>query len=121
MVQNLGSAMADVVVDAMIAEAARYDRASFAGDLQSISWMAMALGGICGSLLGGYVLSNLQIDTIFLLFAVLPTIQLISCQLWLTNLLIAKLFKSIIFQEFQLQTGLLQMEIVLSSKSLIKY
>ncbi|XP_054796158.1 probable folate-biopterin transporter 4 isoform X3 [Prosopis cineraria] len=79
-VQNLGSAMADVVVDAMIAEAARYDRALFAGDLQSISWMAMALGGICGSLLGGYVLSNLQIDTIFLLFAVLPTIQLISCQ-----------------------------------------
>ncbi|KAF7831379.1 putative folate-biopterin transporter 4 [Senna tora] len=79
-VQNLGSAMADVVVDAMIAEAARHDRASFAGDLQSVSWMAMALGGICGSLLGGYALSGLQIDTIFLLFSVLPTIQLISCQ-----------------------------------------
>ncbi|XP_028797283.1 probable folate-biopterin transporter 4 [Neltuma alba] len=79
-VQNLGSAMADVVVDAMIAEATRYDQASFAGDLQLMSWMAMALGGICGSLLGGYVLSNLHIDIIFLLFAVLPTFQLISCQ-----------------------------------------
>lgn len=40
----------------------------------------MALGGICGSLLGGYALSNFLIDTIFLLFSVLPTIQLISCQ-----------------------------------------
>lgn len=39
----------------------------------------MALGGICGSLLGGYALTNLQIDRIFLLFSVLPTIQLLSC------------------------------------------
>ncbi|KAK6132934.1 hypothetical protein DH2020_033318 [Rehmannia glutinosa] len=75
--QNLGSAMADVVIDAMIAEAVRFEsiqemnltttlknRASFAGDLQSISWMAMALGGICGSLFvdskvsSGYLTSN---------------------------------------------------------------
>ncbi|KAK2984845.1 hypothetical protein RJ640_004670 [Escallonia rubra] len=78
-VQNLGSAMADVVIDAMIAEAVRVERASFAGDLQSISWMAMALGGICGSLSGGYALSNWQIEKIFLLFSLLPTIQLLSC------------------------------------------
>ncbi|KAF7112241.1 hypothetical protein RHSIM_RhsimUnG0251600 [Rhododendron simsii] len=78
-VQNLGSAMADVVVDAMIAEAVRVERASFAGDLQSLSWMVMALGGICGSSLGGYALSNLQIETIFLLFSILPAIQLFSC------------------------------------------
>lgn len=41
----------------------------------------MAFGGICGSLLGGYALDNLQIDTIFLLFTVLPAIQLLSCGL----------------------------------------
>ncbi|XP_057795348.1 probable folate-biopterin transporter 4 [Salvia miltiorrhiza] len=80
-VQNLGSAMADVVIDAMIAEAVRFERASFAGDLQSISWMAMAFGGICGSLFGGYTLNNLQIDKIFLLFSILPAIQLLSCSL----------------------------------------
>lgn len=80
-VQNLGSAMADVVIDAMIAEAVRLEQASFAGDLQSVSWMAMALGGISGNLLGGYALENLQIDKIFLLFSVLPTIQLFSCGL----------------------------------------
>ena len=56
-------------------------RASFAGDLQSISWMTMAFGGICGSLLGGYALTNLQIDKIFLLFSLLPTLQLLSCGL----------------------------------------
>ncbi|XP_019183352.1 PREDICTED: probable folate-biopterin transporter 4 [Ipomoea nil] len=78
-VQNLGSAMADVVIDAMIAEAVRLERALFAGDLQSISWMAMALGGICGSLLGGYALSNLRMDEIFLIFSVLPALQLASC------------------------------------------
>ncbi|XP_021774405.1 probable folate-biopterin transporter 4 isoform X1 [Chenopodium quinoa] len=80
-VQNIGSAMADVVADAMIAEAVRFERAAFAGDLQSISWMSMALGGIFGSLLGGYVLSNLHIDAIFLLFAILPALQLVSCGL----------------------------------------
>lgn len=56
-------------------------RALFAGDLQSISWLAMAFGGICGSLLGGYALTNLEIDIIFLLFSVLPAIQLFSCGL----------------------------------------
>ncbi|CAH1449343.1 unnamed protein product [Lactuca virosa] len=40
--------------------------------------MAMAVGGICGSLLGGYALTNFQMETIFLLFAVLPTLQLFS-------------------------------------------
>ncbi|XP_071737655.1 probable folate-biopterin transporter 4 [Rutidosis leptorrhynchoides] len=81
LIQNLGSAMADVVIDAMIAEAARQEKAKFAGDLQSVSWMAMALGGICGSLLGGYALSNINMENIFLLFAVLPMVQLLSCAL----------------------------------------
>ncbi|GAB4849645.1 hypothetical protein Ancab_004440 [Ancistrocladus abbreviatus] len=78
-IQNIGSAMADVVIDAMIAEAVRFERAKFAGDLQSVSWMAMAFGGVWGSLLGGYALSSLQIEKIFVLFAALPTLQLVSC------------------------------------------
>ncbi|KAJ0734184.1 putative MFS transporter superfamily, biopterin transporter family [Helianthus annuus] len=79
LLQNTGSAMADVVIDAMIAEAARHEKATFSGDLQSLSWMTMALGGICGSLFGGYALNNIQMNNIFLLFSVLPTIQLFSC------------------------------------------
>lgn len=54
-------------------------RACFGGDLQSLSWSSMAVGGICGSLFGGFALSSLQIDAIFLLFSVLPCIQLLSC------------------------------------------
>lgn len=42
--------------------------AKFVGVLQSVSWMAMALGGICESLLGGYVLINFQMENIFLFF-----------------------------------------------------
>ncbi|XP_068669318.1 probable folate-biopterin transporter 4 [Aristolochia californica] len=80
-VQNVGSAMSDVVVDAMIAEAVKSERASFAGDLQSISWSSMAIGGIFGSFLGGYTLKNLSTDKIFFLFSILPTIQLFSCGL----------------------------------------
>lgn len=41
----------------------------------------MAFGGICGSLLGGYALTNVEIATIFLLFTVLPAVQLLSCGL----------------------------------------
>ncbi|CAI9299624.1 unnamed protein product [Lactuca saligna] len=81
LLQNLGSVLADVAIDAMIVEAARLEKAKFVGDLQSVSWMAMATGGICGSLLGGYALPNFQMETIFLLFAVLPTLQLFSCAL----------------------------------------
>ncbi|KAG0499216.1 hypothetical protein HPP92_003907 [Vanilla planifolia] len=69
----------DVVIDAMIAEAVRLERAEFAGDLQSLSWSVMALGGICGNLLGGYALSSLRINIIFLVFSVLPSIQILSC------------------------------------------
>ncbi|CAO2181565.1 unnamed protein product [Urochloa humidicola] len=43
-VQNLGCAMADVVIDAMIAEAVRSAGSEFAGDLQSLSWSSMAVG-----------------------------------------------------------------------------
>ncbi|CAN6937442.1 unnamed protein product [Brassica oleracea] len=74
---NLGSAMADVVIDATIAEAVRAERASFS-NLQSVSGCAMAVGGICGSLLGGYALNNFKMETISLLFTILPALQLLS-------------------------------------------
>ncbi|CAO2204991.1 unnamed protein product [Urochloa humidicola] len=78
-VQNLGSAMADVVIDAMVAEAIRSAGPEFAGDLQSLSWSSMAVGGIFGSLLGGYALSNLPIHVIYVVFSALPFFQLVSC------------------------------------------
>ncbi|GJN38269.1 hypothetical protein PR202_gb27297 [Eleusine coracana subsp. coracana] len=76
---NLGSAMADVVIDAMVAEAVRAAGPEFAGDLQSLSWSSMAVGGIFGNLLGGYALSNLSIHVIYVVFSALPFFQLLSC------------------------------------------
>ncbi|GMH07331.1 hypothetical protein Nepgr_009171 [Nepenthes gracilis] len=64
--QNIGFAMANVVVDAMIAEVVRFERTKFAV-------------GVCGNFLGGYPLSNLRIDTIFQLFVIILSLQLISC------------------------------------------
>ncbi|MCO5613556.1 hypothetical protein L7F22_067833 [Adiantum nelumboides] len=79
--QNLASAMADVVIDAMIAEAARKERAEYAGDLQSMSWFAMALGGMFGSVVGGFALSALEVKGIFLVFSFFPLLQIVSCSL----------------------------------------
>jgi MFS family permease len=76
--QNLGSTMVDVVVDAM---AAKHERETFVGDLQSLSWSAMAIGGIADSLVGGIALSDLRIDVVFLLFSIFPTIQFLACGL----------------------------------------
>uniref|UniRef100_A0A0D3ANC2 Uncharacterized protein n=1 Tax=Brassica oleracea var. oleracea TaxID=109376 RepID=A0A0D3ANC2_BRAOL len=67
--ENVGSAMADVFIDAMIAEALRAEKASLS-DLQSVSGCAVTVGGICGSLLGGYALNNLKMETICLLFTI---------------------------------------------------
>lgn len=39
----------------------------------------MAVGGIFGSLLGGYALSNLPIHAIYIVFSALPFLQLVSC------------------------------------------
>ncbi|XP_024522735.1 probable folate-biopterin transporter 4 isoform X1 [Selaginella moellendorffii] len=78
-IQNFGAAMADVVVDAMVAEMARKERAEFAGELQSMSWLAMAFGGILGSIAGGVALDRLQVSGIFMMFATFPLVQLLSC------------------------------------------
>ncbi|KAI5062379.1 hypothetical protein GOP47_0022918 [Adiantum capillus-veneris] len=77
--QNFGSAMADVVIDAMIAEAARKERAEYAGDLQSMSWFAMALGGMFGSVVGGLALSAINVKGIFFVFSFFPLLQIVSC------------------------------------------
>lgn len=54
-------------------------RPEFAGDLQSLSWSSMAVGGILGNLLGGYALSNLPFHAIYVVFSALPFFQLVSC------------------------------------------
>lgn len=50
---NLASAFCDVVVDAMVAEGAKRESATAAGDLQSAAWGCYAIGSMFGAALGG--------------------------------------------------------------------
>eukprot|EP01050_Picozoa_sp_SAG11_P022298 SAG11_NODE_4182_length_2024_cov_3.049351_1_plen_319_part_10 len=50
---NLASAFCDVVADAMVAEGAKRESETAAGDLQSLAWGCYALGSMLGALLGG--------------------------------------------------------------------
>ncbi|CAM6033899.1 unnamed protein product [Sphagnum compactum] len=81
--QNVGAAMADIVMDAIVAEtAAHKERFEFTGALQAISWLATVCGAIVGSVsagLGG--LSVLNVEGIFLIFSILPLLQLVACGL----------------------------------------
>jgi hypothetical protein len=54
-------------------------RAAYAGDLHSMSWFAMALGGMLGGGMGGFALASLGVKWIFLLFSVFPVLQLAIC------------------------------------------
>ena len=49
------TAATDVVIDARVVEEARKEPASGAGDLQSLSWTALSIGGFLGTALGGIV------------------------------------------------------------------
>ena len=44
-----------------------------------MSWFAMALGGIFGSMMGGFALSSLGVKRIFLIFSMFPVLQLVLC------------------------------------------
>jgi hypothetical protein len=56
-----------------------FNSAEYSGDLQSLSWLAMAFGGILGSVSGGLCLAVLKVKGIFLLFSIFPLLQLVSC------------------------------------------
>lgn len=54
-------------------------RAKPAGDLQTISGLAMTFGGIIGSICGGLGLAVLNVEGIFLLLSLFPLLQLLAC------------------------------------------
>jgi len=54
-------------------------RAKPAGDLQTVSGLAMTFGGIIGSICGGLGLAVLNVEGIFLLLSLFPLLQLLAC------------------------------------------
>ncbi|CAI9776940.1 unnamed protein product [Fraxinus pennsylvanica] len=74
LVTNLGASIAEVAKDALVAE---YGHKNKILGLQSYAFMALAVGGVLGNLLGGFfLLKTQQTKSMFLAFAALLTVQL---------------------------------------------
>ncbi|KAJ0396259.1 hypothetical protein ATCC90586_006409 [Pythium insidiosum] len=76
MLNNLSTAVIDVVIDARVVEMSRLDPKHGANDLQSVSWTAMAIGGVIGSFLSGPATHELGVRGVFFFSAVAPCVVL---------------------------------------------
>ncbi|TYZ61687.1 hypothetical protein PybrP1_005699 [[Pythium] brassicae (nom. inval.)] len=76
LVNSLSAAVIDVVIDARVVEMSRLDPKHGANDLQSISWMAMSLGGVLGSVLSGPATHQLGVRGVFFFAAAGPSVIL---------------------------------------------
>ncbi|CAA0839942.1 Probable folate-biopterin transporter 8-chloroplastic [Striga hermonthica] len=77
LLSNLGASLAEVAKDALIAE---YGQKNKTPGLQSYAFMASALGGVLGNLLGGFLLlKTQQPKSMFLAFAAILALQLTLC------------------------------------------
>ncbi|KAI9998649.1 hypothetical protein PInf_003231 [Phytophthora infestans] len=77
MLNSLSTAVIDVVIDARVVEMSRLDPKYGANDLQSVSWISMAVGGVLGSFLSGPATHNLGVRGVFCFAAIGPLTILI--------------------------------------------
>ncbi|KAJ6725805.1 FOLATE-BIOPTERIN TRANSPORTER 1 CHLOROPLASTIC [Salix purpurea] len=73
LISNLGASITEVAKDALVTEYGQKNRIE---GLQSYAFMALAVGGILGNLLGGCFLQKTPPRTMFLVFSVLLSLQL---------------------------------------------
>ncbi|CAI0383174.1 unnamed protein product [Linum tenue] len=73
LLSNIGVSITEVATDALVAE---YGQKHKIGGLQSYGFMALAIGGILGNLLGGIFLQKTAPRTMFVVFAFLLSLQL---------------------------------------------
>ncbi|TMW65888.1 hypothetical protein Poli38472_003653 [Pythium oligandrum] len=76
LVSSLGSSVIDVVIDARVVEMSRLDPKNGANDLQSVSWISQAIGGVVGSFLSGPATDNLGVRGVFLCASLGPALVL---------------------------------------------
>ncbi|KAJ0694721.1 putative MFS transporter superfamily, biopterin transporter family [Helianthus annuus] len=73
---NLGAAIVEVANDAVVAECAKQPTTNNnSADLQSFAWVAAAIGGISGNLLGGLSVDQFSPRAMFLFFGILLILQ----------------------------------------------
>lgn len=75
LLSNLGASITEMAKDALVAE---YGQKHKISGLQSYALMASAAAGILGNLIGGYFLMKTSPRTMFLMFAVLLSFQLVN-------------------------------------------
>lgn len=82
LLSNLGASVVEVANDAIVAETSRQlvpsskdSKPSSSGKLQSFVWMATAIGGVVGNLVGGVAIDKFSPQLIFLVFGIIVTIQ----------------------------------------------
>lgn len=71
-VASLGIAFCDVVIDGKVVEAARSEREEMAGNLQTLSWLALSVGSVLGSMASGAALNAVGPRGVFFLSALGP-------------------------------------------------
>ncbi|KAL4190655.1 hypothetical protein AMTRI_Chr07g25840 [Amborella trichopoda] len=77
LLSNLGASITEVASDALLAECSKKCKIqSSSGVLQSLAFMALALGGIMGNLWGGIILEKTRPTVMFLNFVFLLLLQL---------------------------------------------
>ncbi|CDP04147.1 unnamed protein product [Coffea canephora] len=78
---NFGASIVEVANDAIVAETSKQpassknSKPSSSGKLQSFVWMASAIGGVAGNLLGGVAIEHFSPQVIFWMFGIILTIQ----------------------------------------------
>ncbi|KAI3762145.1 hypothetical protein L1987_52568 [Smallanthus sonchifolius] len=70
---NLGASIVEVANDAVVAECAKQSTSN--SDLQSFAWVAAAIGGISGNLVGGLSVDRFSPQAMFLFFGILLILQ----------------------------------------------
>ncbi|TVU19240.1 hypothetical protein EJB05_35379 [Eragrostis curvula] len=79
LLSNFGASICEVANDAVVAEAGKQTASSAgSGQLQSFAWMFGSSAGALGNLLGGIALSYFSPNIMFLFFAILLLLQLIT-------------------------------------------
>lgn len=68
---NLSEAVVNVVTDALLCIESRKDKENGSKNLFSVAWIARALGGIAGGLIGGYYTEYSHPKYIFLLYSLM--------------------------------------------------
>lgn len=80
---SLSVAISDVIVDSLVVQRVQKESISSTGSLQSLCWVAAALGGLITAYFSGYLLEHFSNQTVFLITATFPLI--VSAVAWLID------------------------------------